>query len=165
MGHHSLERHGLEPWKPKPFTRGRPLKVRSDREPILIGPIPKVRLNLPDDPDTQRRQQQHQETRSREKTQSVAERTRVSPAETEAKGEPLMQRTRTTVSVPVTVTAEPISQTTTTSPARALVERKGNEAGEDSQPVQMRRITALMAECEDTTTSDTVAEARQKHLE
>ena len=53
----------------------------------------------------------------------------------------------------------------TTSPGRALVERVGNEAGEDSQAVHMRRIAALMAECEDTTTSDAIAEARRKHLE
>ena len=63
------------------------------------------------------------------------------------------------------MTAETTSQTTTTSLARALVERVGNEAGEDSQPVQMRRIAALMAECEDTSTSDDIAEARRAHLE
>ena len=39
------------------------------------------------------------------------------------------------------------------------------EAGEDSQPVQVRRIPALMTECEDTITSDAVAEALRKHLE
>ena len=72
-----------------------------------------------------------------------------------------MQRTRTTGSVPVTATTEMTSQTTTTSRARALVERLGNEAGEDSQPVQMRRIVALIAECEDTTASDAIAEVRR----
>ena len=44
-------------------TRGGPLKVRSDGEPILMGLIPRVQLNLPNDPDTgttQRRQQQQQ---------------------------------------------------------------------------------------------------------
>ena len=41
-----------DPWKPTPVTRGRPLKVRSDREPILMGPIPRVQVNPPDDPDT-----------------------------------------------------------------------------------------------------------------
>ena len=76
-----------------------------------------------------------------------------------------MHRTRTTVSVPVTATAETTSQTTTTSPATALVERVGNEAGEDPQSVQMRRIAALMADCEDTTTSDATAEARRTQLE
>ena len=39
-------------WKPTPVTRGRPPKVRSDREPILMGPIPRVQFNPPDDPDT-----------------------------------------------------------------------------------------------------------------
>ena len=39
------------------------------------------------------------------------------------------------------------------------------EVGEDSQPVQMRRVAALMAECEDAITSDSVAEARRTHLE
>ena len=29
-------------WKPTPVTRGRPLKVRSDRETILMGPIPRL---------------------------------------------------------------------------------------------------------------------------
>ena len=30
-----------DPWNPTPVTRGRPLKVRSDREPILMGPLRK----------------------------------------------------------------------------------------------------------------------------
>ena len=54
---------------------------------------------------------------------------------------------------------------TTTPTARALVERVGDEAGEDSQPVQMRRIAALMTECEDACTSEAIAEARRVHLE
>ena len=41
-----------DPWNPTPVTRGRPLKVRSDREPILMGPIPRVHFTPPDDPDT-----------------------------------------------------------------------------------------------------------------
>ena len=53
----------------------------------------------------------------------------------------------------------------TTPTARALVERVGDEAGEDSQPVQMRRIAALMAECEDACTSEAIVEARRIHLE
>ena len=40
-----------------------------------------------------------------------------------------------------------------------------NEAGEDSQPAQMRRIAALMAECEESSTSNDIAEARRTHLE
>ena len=63
----------------------------------------------------------------------------------------------------MTTTTETTSQTTTTSSARALVERVGDEAGEDSQPVQMRRIAALMAECEDSSTSDDIAEAQRTH--
>ena len=41
-----------DPWKPTPVTRGRPLKVRSDREPILMGPIPRLQVNPLDDADT-----------------------------------------------------------------------------------------------------------------
>ena len=41
-----------DPWSPTPVTRGRPLKVRSDREPILMGPLPRVHFTPPDDPDT-----------------------------------------------------------------------------------------------------------------
>ena len=123
-----------DPWKPTPVTRGRPLQVRSDREPILVGPIPRVHVNPPDDPDTATTATAavpSQETTSRETTQSVTERTHVRPAEAEAEGAPPARRTRTTVSVPVTATAGTTSQTTTTSPARELVERVGNEAGED----------------------------------
>ena len=40
-----------DPWHPKPVPRGRPLEVRSDREPILMGPIPRVQFTPPDDPD------------------------------------------------------------------------------------------------------------------
>ena len=54
---------------------------------------------------------------------------------------------------------------TTTPTARALVERVGDEAGEDSQLVQMRRIAVLMAECEDACTSEAIVEARRIHLE
>ena len=60
-------------------------------------------------------------------------------------------------------TAETIATTTLT--ARALAERVGDEVGEDSQPVQMRRIAALMAVCEDACTSEAIAEARRIHLE
>ena len=76
-----------------------------------------------------------------------------------------MQRTRTPVSVPVTATTETTSQTTTTSPPRELVENVGKEVGEDSQLVQMCRIAALMAEREDTISSDAIAEPRRRHLE
>ena len=161
-----MERMIWNPWTPTPVTRGRPFTVRSDRAPILMGPIPKVHFNLQDDSGTTTAAAAapSQETTSRETTQSVAERTRVRPAETEAEGAPQVQRTRTAVSVPGTATTGMTSETTTTSPARALVERVGNEAGEDSQPVQMRQIVALLAECEDTTASEAVAEARQKKL-
>ena len=79
-------------WKPTPVTRGRQLKVRSDREPFLMGPIPIVQFNLPDDPDTATTATAavpSQETTSREatqsalsrgRTQSAAEQTRVRPA-------------------------------------------------------------------------------------
>ena len=146
-----------DPWKPTPVTRGRQRRIRRDCEPTSMRPIPKVHFNLPDDPDTatSAAAAPSQETTWRETTQSVAE-TRVRPAETEAEGAPPVQRTRTAVTT---------SETTTTSPARALVERVGYETGEDSQTVQMRRIVALMAECGDTTTSDAVAEAHRKHLD
>ena len=157
-----------DPWNPTPVTRGRPLKVRSDREPILMGPIPRVRFTLPDEPDavtTAAPAIPVQETTSATATQSAAERESVQLPEAEAEEAPPVQRMKTTSSVPVTTTAETTSQTTTTSSARALVERVGDEAGEDSQPVQMRRIAALMAECEESSTSDDVAEARRTHLE
>ena len=143
-----------DPWKPTPVTRGRPLKVRSDREPILMGPIPRLQVNPPDDADTVATP--NLETTSGTTTQSVAERTRVRLPESEAEGAPPVQKTRTTPTVPVTTTAETMATTTPT--ARALVERVGDEAGEDSQPVQMRRIAALMAECEDACTSEAIAE-------
>ena len=97
-----------------------PLKVRSDREPIVI-PIPRVGSNPPDDPDTATTASAtvpNQETTSKETAQSVAERIQVRPAEAEAEGAPVVQRTRTTVSVPVTATAETTSQTTTISLAK-----------------------------------------------
>ena len=49
--------------------------------------------------------------------------------------------------------------------ASVFVERVGDEAGEDSESIHMRRIEARLAECEDTTTSDAVDEAREKHLD
>ena len=152
-----------DPWKPTPVTRGRPLKVRSDREPILMGPIPRLQVNPPDDADTVATP--NLETTSGTTTQSVAERTRVRLPEQsqEAEGAPPVQKTRTTPTDPVTTTAETMATTTPT--ARALVERVGDEAGEDSQPVQMRRIAALMAECEDACTSEAIVEARRIHLE
>ena len=94
----------------------------------------------------------------------LPERARVRLPEAEAEGAPPVQRTRTTSSAPIT-TVETTSQTTTTSSARALVERIGNEAGEDSQPTQIRRIAALMTECEELSISDDIAEARRIHLE
>ena len=133
-----------------------------------MGPIPRVRFTLPDEPDavtTAAPAVPIQETTSGTPTHSAAERTRVRFPETKAEGAPPVQRTKTTSSVPVTTTAETTSQSTTTPSARALVERVGDEAGEDSQLVQMRRIAALMAECEDSSTSDDVAEARRTHLE
>ena len=69
-----------DPWKPTPVTRGRPLKVRSDREPIVMGPIPRVQVNPPDDPDTATTASpaaSSQEPTPGTTTQSVAERTRV----------------------------------------------------------------------------------------
>ena len=137
------------------------MKVRSDREPILMGPIPRLQVNPPDDADTVATP--NLETTSGTTTQSVAERTRVRLPESEAEGAPPVQKTRTTPTVPVTTTAETMATTTPT--ARALVERVGDEAGEDSQPVQMRRIAALMAECEDACTSEAIAEARRIPLE
>ena len=124
-----------------------------------MGPIPRVQVNPPDDPGTAAPAASNLETASGTTTQpqSVAERTRVRLPESEAEGAPPVRKTRTTV--PVTTTAETMATTTPT--ARALVERVGDEAGEDSQPVQMRRIAALMTECEDACTSEAIAEARR----
>ena len=120
-----------------------------------------MQVNPPDDADTVATP--NLETTSGMTTQSVAERTRVRLPESEAEGAPPVQKTRTTPTDQVTTTAETMA--TTTPSARALVERVGDEAGEDSQPVQMRRIAALMAECEDACTSEAIVEARRIHLE
>ena len=60
--------------EPTPVTRGRSLKVRSDRVTILMGPIPRVQFNPPDHPDTATTATAtaavpSQETTSRETTQ------------------------------------------------------------------------------------------------
>ena len=157
-----------DPWNPTPVTRGRPVKVRSAREPILMGPIPRVQVKPPDDPDavtTATPAARIQETTSGTATQSATERTSVRLPDAEAEGAPPVQRTGTTPSVTETTTTETTSQTTTRSSARALVELVGNEDGEDSQPVQMRRSAALMAECEESSLSDDIAEPRRTHLE
>ena len=147
-----------DPWKSTPVTRGRPLKVRSDREPILMGPIPRLQVNPPDSGDTEPGNHV-----GNDDTICCRTNTREIASESEAEGAPPVQKTRTTPTVPVTTTAETMATTTPT--ARALVERVGDGAGEDSQPVQMRRIAALMAECEDAFTSEAIAEARRIHLE
>ena len=124
------------------------MKVRSDREPILMGPIPRVQFNPPDDLDagmTATPAAHIQETTSGTTTQSAAEGTRVRLPEAEAEGAPRCSE-RNDITVPVTTTAETTSQSRTASSARALVERVANEAGEDSQLVQIRPIAALVAE-------------------
>ena len=126
-----------------------------------MGPIPRLQINPPDDADTVATP--NLETTSGTTTQSFAERTRVRLPESEAEGAPPVQKTRTTPTDPVTTTAETMATTTPTE--RALVERVGDEAGEYSQPVQIRRIAALMAECEDACTSEAIVEARRIHLE
>ena len=155
-----------DPWNPTPVTKGKPLKVRSDREPILVRPLPRVHVTSPADPDvvTTAAVPTQETTSGTTTAHSAAERARVRLPEAEAEGAPPVQRTRTTSSAPVT-TAETTSQTTTTSSARALIERVGNEAGEDSQPTQIRRIAALLTECEELSISDDIAEARRSHLE
>ena len=126
------------PWNPTPVTRGRPLKVRSDREPILMGPLPRAHVTSPDDPDTVT--------------------TAAVPTQETTLG------TTTTYSAEKARVRNDFSDTTTSS-ARALHERVGNEAGEDSQPAQIRRIAALMAECEELSITDDIAEGRRIHLE
>ena len=127
-----------------------------------MGPIPRAHFNLPDDPDTSATAAvPRQETNSRETTQSVAERARVGPAETEARRVPTGSKNKNSSLSSSDGTTDTTFETTTTSPARALLERVGNEAGEDSQPAQKRQIAEPTAECEDTTTSD----ALLKHVE
>ena len=46
---HSLERHGLGSVE---TDTSHVIETRSDREPILMGPIPRGHFNPPDDPDT-----------------------------------------------------------------------------------------------------------------
>ena len=172
-GHSSLNEMFWDLWKPTPVMRGRPLKARSDREPILMGSIQRIKFSSPDDPDTAATTTAavpSQETTSREHNLSpngsAWGQQRQKPREHHrlSTGAPPGQRTRTAVSVAGTVPTETTSEITT-SPPRAPVERVGNEAGEDSQPNHMRRISALLTEREDTTTSDAVAEARRKHME
>ena len=122
-----------------------------------------MEVNPPDDADTVATPNLETASGTTTQSQSVAERTSVRLPESEAEGAPPVRKTRTTPTVPVTTTAETMATTTPT--ARALVERVGDEAGEDSQPVQMRRIAALMADCEDACTSEAIAEARRVHLE
>ena len=155
-----------DPWNPTPVTRGRPLKVRSDREPILMGPIPRVRFTLPDEPDavtTAAPAVPVQETTSATATQSVAEKARVRLPEAEAEGAPPVQRTKTTSSVPVTTTAEETSQTTQ------------HLRQEDSLSVLVMKLEKIhnlfrcvelqfIAECEESSTSDDIAEARPPDL-
>ena len=124
LGHLSPERHGLGPMETDTSH------ARKTTEPILMGPIPKAHFNLPDDPDT---------------TTTTAA---APPSE-----ETMSRRDSTAVSAPGAATTETTSETTT-SPARALVQRVGNEAGEESHPVHMRRIAALMVECGFTTTAE-----------
>ena len=154
-----------DPWNPRSFIRGRPFKVRSNRAPILMGPIPRGHLTPPNDPDTLTTAAVpiEETTPGTTTTPFAAERTRVRLPQAEAEGATPVQRTKTS-SAPVTITAETTSQTTTSS-ARALVERVGNEADEDLQPAQMRRIATLMAECEDSSTSDDIAGAQRTHPE
>ena len=117
------------------------LEVLSDREPVLVGPIPKVHVNLSDDPDTAptiSAAAAPSQGDNVEGDNTICRRTNACEAcaETEAEGAPPVQRTRTAVSVPGTAANKSTSETTTTSPARALVERVCNEAGEDAQLVQ-----------------------------
>ena len=76
-----------DPWNPTPVTRGRPLRTRSDREPILMGPLPKAHVTSPNNPDTI----STQEIMPGTTTTYSAERTRVrlseAEAATKAKGE------------------------------------------------------------------------------
>ena len=114
-----------------------------------MGPIPRGHFNPPDGRDTPTTATVTsavlgQETTSRETTQSAADR------EAEVEVAPPVQRTRATVSVPLTATVDTTSQTTRASLASALGERVGNDAGDDSQLVQMCRIASPMTECEDT---------------
>ena len=78
-----------DPWNPTPVTRGRPVKVRSYRKPVLMGPIPRVHCKPPDDPDavtTATPAAPIQETTSGTATQSATERTSVMLPDAEAEG-------------------------------------------------------------------------------
>ena len=55
VGHCSLECDGVGSVKTDTCHTKRPLEIRSDREPILMGPLARVRYNLQDDPDTSMR--------------------------------------------------------------------------------------------------------------
>ena len=120
-----LNAMGWDLWKPTPVTRGRPLKVRSDREPILMDTATTATAAAP----------------SQDTTGAKNENNSLSSSD----GHSL----------------DDLSDHNNM--ASALDERVGNETGEDSQPVH--RIPKLMAKCEDTITSDAIAEARRIQLE
>ena len=123
-----------DPWSPIPVTKGKPLKVYSDREPFLTRTISRV---------------PHQEMMlGTTATQSSTERVRIRSSETEADGALLAQRTKTTTSAMIT-RAETTFQTTAISLARIPFKQFGNEAGKDSQLTQIRRIAAFTTECEE----------------
>ena len=144
-------------WSPIPVTKGKLLKVYSDREPIPMRTISRVPT-----------QEMMPGTAA---TQSSTERIRVRLPETEAEGAPRpWHKTRTTSSTLVTttsvITTETSSQTRTASSARTFDERICNEVGKDCEyPTQIRRIAAPMAGCEKLSTSDDIAEAQRAHLE
>ena len=125
-----------------------------------MGALPRVQFTSSDDPGTATAATPAvpiQDTTSGTATQYAAERTRVRLPEAEAEEAPPVQKDKKRL--------KRLLRPQTTSSARALVKRVGHEAGEDSQLVQMRRIAALMAECEDVDASDDIAEARRAHLE
>ena len=117
-----------DPWNPTPVTLSKFVATVN----LFLWDQFRVHVTPPDDPDRVTAPVPVRESTSLSATHSDAERARVRLPEAEAEGAPPVQRTRITSSAPAT-TAETTSQTTTSS-ASALVERVGNEAGEDSQP-------------------------------
>ena len=107
------------PWSPIPVTKGKSLKVYSDREPILTRTIPRVPT-----------QEMMLGTTG---TQSSTKKVCMQSSEAEAEGaHRSLHETKTTTSAVIT-RAETTFQTTTTSSARMPVVQVGNEAGKDSQ--------------------------------
>ena len=113
------------------------MKVRSEREPILLGPHPRVHFTPADDPDTAATAAAPtQETAPGRTTTPIAEeRARIRLAETEAEGAPPVQRTKTSSAPATTTTEDNLSDQQQHLRQEHLLSELETRLAEDSQPV------------------------------